>query len=322
MARTSSSLLAVACLSLAAPLAEAQISTSVWYNVVNKGNGKCVDARSAATANGTAVQQYACNATNAQQWQFQATSSGYYRVGNRSAANQVWDVSGVSAADGGKIHLWAYGGGNNQQWLPQVESGGTYRFVSRHSGKCLDVPGASASDGVQLQQWACNGSAAQSFRLQQAGTAPQPTATPTTGPRARATPTSSGTWRRANLTNFTSYPDPNSDECVNYNGCLWAGYFAFVNGKQTEQWVRDHNIAAVHERDAQTYRLKNLRLRQGTRQIDVTVYDMCADSDCSGCCTRNANANGIGFLIDIEKYTMQRFGSGSGIVDWQCLNCP
>jgi hypothetical protein len=158
-------------------------------------------------------------------------------------------------------------------------------------------------------------------------TAP-PRATPTQPPRStptarpRATPTSGGTWRKANLTWFESYPDPNSDECVKYNGCLWAGYFAFVDGKQTEQWVRDHNIAAVHERDAQTYRLKNLRLKQGTRQIDVTVYDMCADSDCSGCCTRNADEGGIGFLIDIEKYTMERFGSGSGVVDWQCLNCP
>jgi hypothetical protein len=150
---------------------------------------------------------------------------------------------------------------------------------------------------------------------------PSATATPT-NPPATATPTSSGTWRRANLTWFTSYPDPDSDECRYYNGCTWAGYFAFVDGKQTEAWVAAHNIAAVHQRDAQTYKLKNLRLKQGTRQIDVTVYDMCADSDCSGCCTQNADAGGIGFLIDIESYTMQRFGSGSGIVDWQCLNCP
>ena len=77
-----------------------------------------------------------------------------------------------------------------------------------------------------------------------------------------------------------------------YNGCLWAGQFAFVSGKQTEAWVQAHNIAAVHERDAQTYRLKTLRLRQGTRQIDAKVYDMCADSDCNGCCTQNANAGG------------------------------
>ncbi len=127
------------------------------------------------------------------------------------------------------------------------------------------------------------------------------------------------TFRQANLTNFTSYPDPGSDECQNYNGCLWAGQFAFVNGQQSETWVMQHNIVAVHQRDANMYKLKKLRLRQGGNEIDVTVYDMCADSDCSGCCTRNASETG--FLIDIEKYTMERFGSGDGIVDFACLDC-
>jgi hypothetical protein len=153
----------------------------------------------------------------------------------------------------------------------------------------------------------------------------QPTATPT----ARPTPTpGGGTWRTANLTNFESYPDPDSEECREYNGCTWAGQFAFVNGKQPESWVRAHNIAAVAQTDANRYKLKNLRLRwptprsNGTHDmIDVKVYDMCADSDCNGCCTRNRNRGGRNFLIDIEKYTMQRFGHGDGPVDWQCLDC-
>ena len=76
---------------------------------------------------------------------------------------------------------------------------------------------------------------------------------------------------------------------------------------------------AVHSKDFAKYKLKTLRLKQGSRQIDATVYDECADSDCSGCCTQNAGS--IGFLIDIEKYTMQRFGSGDGVVDWTCLDC-
>ena len=64
------------------------------------GSGKCVDARAAATANGTAVQQYTCNGSAAQSWQFTATDSGYYRIGVASAPNQVWDETGVSTADG------------------------------------------------------------------------------------------------------------------------------------------------------------------------------------------------------------------------------
>lgn len=48
-----------------------------WSTVVNAGSGKCLDARSAATVNGTAVQQYACNNSTAQQWSFtpRATAS-------------------------------------------------------------------------------------------------------------------------------------------------------------------------------------------------------------------------------------------------------
>jgi len=127
------------------------------------------------------------------------------------------------------------------------------------------------------------------------------------------------TWRNANLTHFTSYPAEGSEECEEYNGCQWAGYFAFVNGRKSRQWVRDHNIAAVHSRHANQYKLKTLRLKKGSREIDVKVYDMCADSDCNGCCTRNMRETG--FLIDIEKYTKQRFGSGSGTVKWRCLDC-
>jgi hypothetical protein len=130
-----------------------------------------------------------------------------------------------------------------------------------------------------------------------------------------------GVWQKANLTNFTSYPDPGSDECITYNGCMWAGQFAFVSGKQPESWVMANNIAAIHEKDTPTYKLKTLRLRQGTKMIDVKVYDMCSDSDCGGCCTQNAKQRGLNFLIDIEKYTMQRFGSGDGIVEWMCLDC-
>jgi hypothetical protein len=148
-----------------APSAGAATIPSAPAVVTNVGSGKCVDARAAATANGTAVQQYACNGTGAQQWQFTATDSGYYRIGASSAPNQVWDVTDVSTADSAKTQLWLYGGGANQQWLPVAESGGSFHFVSRNSGKCLDVPGASTADSVQLQQYTCNGTAAQSFTV-------------------------------------------------------------------------------------------------------------------------------------------------------------
>ena len=129
------------------------------YTVVNLNSGKCVDARAAGTANGTAVQQYTCNGTTAQQLEVHRDQRRLLpgRHGQRRA--QVWDDTNVSTADGSPIQLWLYGGGNNQQWLPVAESSGTYHFVNRFSGKCLDVPSASTADSVQLQQYACNGTA-------------------------------------------------------------------------------------------------------------------------------------------------------------------
>ncbi|WP_432825154.1 beta-1,3-glucanase family protein [Dactylosporangium sp. CA-092794] len=141
------------------------IPSGTWYSVVDKTSGKCVDARAAGTANGTAIQQYTCNSTYAQQFQFQPTSNGYVRINNRNNTAQVLDVNGVSTADGAVVQLWGYGGGNNQQWLPVSEGGGYYHFVSRNSGKCLDVPNSSTADSVQLQQWTCNNTGAQSYRL-------------------------------------------------------------------------------------------------------------------------------------------------------------
>lgn len=126
-------------------------------------------------------------------------------------------------------------------------------------------------------------------------------------------------WRKARLTWYTSYPDPNSEECIKYNGCTWAGQFAAL-GKKPESWVAANNLIAVHSRDFNTYKLKTFRLKYKEWQIDAQVVDMCSDSDCNGCCTQNANTGG-GFLIDLESYGVKRFGLDDGQIEWACLNC-
>ena len=165
-----------------APGAEADAVPTAWTTVINKTSGKCVDARAAVATNGTALQQYTCNGTIAQQWQFQVTSNGNVRANSQINAAQSWDVANVSTADNGLVQLWAYGGGTNQQWTPISEGGGYYHFVNVNSGKCLDTPSASTADSVQLVQYTCNGTGAQSFSL---GT---PTTPPTTGPTATTPP--------------------------------------------------------------------------------------------------------------------------------------
>ena len=148
-------------------VAQAAVTSGATYTVINLNSGKCVDARAAATANGTAVQQYDCNGTTAQQWVFTATSGGYFDVGVSTSSAQVWDDTNVSPSSGSPIQLWTYGGGTNQQWKPVVNANGTYSFMPRNSSnECLDVTNRSTSTGTVLQQWACtSGDTAQTFTL-------------------------------------------------------------------------------------------------------------------------------------------------------------
>jgi gluconolactonase len=143
------------------------ISTTAWYTVINKTSNKCVNMANAGTVNDTKIQDWTCNNSNAQQFQFQITSGSNYRVNNRNNSAQVWDVTGPSTADGALVHSWTYGGGTNQQWQAVSEGNGFYHFVNLNSGKCLDLTGGSTADGVQFQQWTCSGGPNQSFSLQQ-----------------------------------------------------------------------------------------------------------------------------------------------------------
>jgi glucosylceramidase len=151
------------------PPPPAGLDPSRWYQVVSANSGKCVDAANGGSANGTAVQQWACASGNTnQEWQFQPTSGGYYEVVTRNAPALGWDVTGGAGAtgDGIPIQLWTYGGGTNQQWLPVQHANGTYSFTPRgNSSECLDVTNVSTADGARLQQWTCTGGANQAFTV-------------------------------------------------------------------------------------------------------------------------------------------------------------
>lgn len=123
-------------------------------------------------------------------------------------------------------------------------------------------------------------------------------------------------WKSANKTNYESYPAPGSAECIEYNGCTWEGQFAACSGKKPESWVKAHDIVAAFP-DFKTLALHDLCLRHGSKTMIVTVLDTCGDSDCDGCCTRNLGD--AQQLLDLEKYTNERFGVPDGRIEWADL---
>jgi hypothetical protein len=119
---------------------------------ITGNGGKCVDVRAAGTANGTPVQLYDCNGTNAQQW----TAGG---DGAIRALGKCLDVNAANAANGTLIQLWDCNGTSAQQWSAGTD--GTLRAL----GKCLDDPAGNTANGTQLIIWDCNGGPNQQWHL-------------------------------------------------------------------------------------------------------------------------------------------------------------
>ncbi|MFJ2957524.1 ricin-type beta-trefoil lectin domain protein [Streptomyces sp. NBC_00669] len=116
--------------------------------------GKCVDVASASSANGTAVQLYDCNGTNAQQWTVGSD-------GTLTALGKCMDVAAAGTADGSQVQLYDCNGTGAQVW--QHQSNG--ELLNPASGKCLDATGPSSANGTRLQIWTCADSANQQWTL-------------------------------------------------------------------------------------------------------------------------------------------------------------
>jgi hypothetical protein len=118
-----------------------------------RGSGRCVDIAGAATADGTNVQLYDCNATAAQTW----TVSG----ATLRALGKCMDVAGGATADGTRVQLWTCNGSGAQNWATQAD--GTLR--NPQSAKCLNPAGGNTAGGTQLVISPCTGAASQRWTL-------------------------------------------------------------------------------------------------------------------------------------------------------------
>ena len=194
------------------------------------------------------------------------------------------------------------------------ESGGT----TAAAGSASAGSGGSVSQGGKARGVAGNTGTAGGT----AGGSENKAGSSNTGGASAAGATNAGcdtaglTWKTARKTWYTSYPDPGSEECIKYNGCMWAGQFSACDDKKPEAWVSAHNIVAAFP-DYEALSLHDLCLKSGNKTIVVTVLDTCGDDDCDGCCTQNkGNADE---LIDLESYTNDRFGIDDGPIQWADL---
>ena len=116
--------------------------------------GLCVDDASSGTANGTAIQLWACNGTSAQEW---TVSTG----NTLKVLGKCMDVINSGTTNGVQVQLYDCNGTGAQVWQPQANGG----LKNPQSGRCLDDPNSSTAQGTRLQIWDCNGTNAQIWSL-------------------------------------------------------------------------------------------------------------------------------------------------------------
>jgi hypothetical protein len=128
-------------------------------------SGQCLDAISSGTANGTLLQQWGCNGTNAQAFRLDAASVGGFNLVNVNSGKCV-DVPNSSTADGASLQLWDCNG-TSAQAFKLTASGSGYSLVNVNSNKCADVANSSTAQGTKVTQFSCNGGTNQQWVVQQ-----------------------------------------------------------------------------------------------------------------------------------------------------------
>src|SRR6218665_3001278 len=142
-----------AALSVAAlPLPSSALAAPNVTSTLKGLAGKCVDVPDGNTANGTRIQLWDCNGTNAQNWSLVAD-------GTLRAFGKCLDVSNSGTTNGTAIQLWDCNGTSAQQWIHTPSND----LVNPQANKCLDLPDGNSTSGTKLQLWDCNGTGAQKW---------------------------------------------------------------------------------------------------------------------------------------------------------------
>jgi serine protease AprX len=108
-------------------------------------DGKCVDVNGANSSNGTRVQLYDCNNTNAQYWVLAAD-------GTVRALGKCLSLVGASTESGTPTEVWDCVGAPTQQW--RVNS--ARQLVNVSASKCLDVYQGNSTNGTPLIIYDCH----------------------------------------------------------------------------------------------------------------------------------------------------------------------
>lgn len=142
----------------------ADLIQSGYYTIASAlGSNKTLDVNGGSFTNGSNVQIYTSNDTNAQK--FKISKSGNYYVITAGDSNCALDAQNGGTENGTNVQLYSKNGTQAQSWTFKIADGGGVTIVNKGSGRVLDVDGAAVQDGANVQLYDLNQSKAQIWVL-------------------------------------------------------------------------------------------------------------------------------------------------------------
>lgn len=124
-----------------------------WYYITNTGNGLVVDVYNASAADGTNVQQYEYNGSNAQLFRFYDAGSGYCYI--KSRLGYYLDVNGGTNANNTNVHIYTFNATNAQKWKINTH---THSYTSS-----ITTNPTCITDGIRTYRCSCGHSYTQNI---------------------------------------------------------------------------------------------------------------------------------------------------------------
>jgi hypothetical protein len=114
---------------------------------------KCLDDYHGLTKPGSVVDEYACNGTSSQNWEFEPDGSPG-GAGTLIVNDRCLDLNGGQTAPETLVVLEGCDGADSQQWMIVGSAGQLYNTDAK---LCLADPGGDETSGRQLWVWDCDG---------------------------------------------------------------------------------------------------------------------------------------------------------------------
>ena len=131
------------------------------YSIKNAINPDyAMDVAEASTDNGTSIQMYQSNGSNAQKYNFltqpnvsgtKTIDDGLYEITNANSG-KVLDIASASKSSGANCQQYTSNGTAAQKFTVKYDGDGFYTIVNLNSGKALEVAGTAPVRSVNVQQ--------------------------------------------------------------------------------------------------------------------------------------------------------------------------